>query len=216
MRLFEYDDRTGAELCRARDYRAASEHWDALIEDDWRAAVTDRMLLRRRECSLLSGLLKRAEQGVFEASGKTVELLWSGTISVNGVLAAGADPLRRGFELRERGKPKWRFVLVPGALEAGGVDPGRSATVVAQLRGGAEECTVCLEVLEDPVATVCGHVYCLECISSVLQAAAPAGAGPCPTCRQPVQRKALLSLKVVFGRIVVLEIEAPNLLANVV
>lgn len=120
VRLFEYDDRTGAELCRARDYRAASEHWDALIEDDWRAAVTDRMLLRRRECSLLSGLLKRAEQGVFEASGKTVELLWSGTISVNGVLAAGADPLRRGFELRERGKPKWRFVLVPGALEAGG------------------------------------------------------------------------------------------------
>jgi hypothetical protein len=112
-----------------------------------------------------------------------------------------------------------RRLLAPAlqrALEAGGVDPGRSATVVAQLRSGAEECTVCLEVLEDPVATGCGHVYCLECISSVLQAAAPAGAGPCPTCRQPVQRKALLSLKVVFGRIVVLEIEAPNLLANMV
>jgi len=115
-RLFVDDDRIGVMLCSRRDYAAARAHWDRLIEDDWRSAVREPMLLRRRECDLLSALLLRAEQGVSAADGARRGLLWTSSIPVNGVLVAGADPLRRGFELRD-GSRKWLFQLAPSAAD---------------------------------------------------------------------------------------------------
>ena len=68
------------------------------------------------------------------------------------------------------------------------------ASEVEHTREDAEEsaCTICLEVLEDPVLTSCAHVFCRECITSCLANAM--GAAPCPVCRETVHRQDLITL----------------------
>lgn len=39
------------------------------------------------------------------------------------------------------------------------------------------ECSVCLNLVTDPVQTDCGHIFCRECVSPVMV---------CPACREPV------------------------------
>jgi len=51
------------------------------------------------------------------------------------------------------------------------------------------QCAVCLDVPEAPVKTVCGHLFCRECIFGVLQAARSWGgstSASCPMCRRHV------------------------------
>ncbi|KAJ3185546.1 hypothetical protein HDU87_000169 [Geranomyces variabilis] len=48
-----------------------------------------------------------------------------------------------------------------------------------------QECAICLDVMTAPIITICGHLFCSECITAVL--ASPNIADPshrtCPTCR---------------------------------
>ena len=46
---------------------------------------------------------------------------------------------------------------------------------------------MCLEVLLDPVATLCGHSFCLECLRKV--EGRERGLGKCPMCRAPVPKE---------------------------
>ncbi|KAH8375945.1 hypothetical protein KR200_010439 [Drosophila serrata] len=41
------------------------------------------------------------------------------------------------------------------------------------------ECRICLEMAEVPVATLCGHIYCMNCLIKALEDCAT-----CPVCRQ--------------------------------
>ena len=34
--------------------------------------------------------------------------------------------------------------------------------------GGDEECSVCLSDMQDPVVTICAHVFCRRCIEAVI------------------------------------------------
>ncbi|KAJ3058120.1 hypothetical protein HDU98_005795, partial [Podochytrium sp. JEL0797] len=63
------------------------------------------------------------------------------------------------------------------------------------------ECPHCLDVLEDPVVTTCGHGFCLDCITGYLEHK-PANeqqdgdddenvVRPCPVCRGDISRKTL-------------------------
>ncbi len=45
----------------------------------------------------------------------------------------------------------------------------------------AIDCPICLEKFSSPVATVCGHVFCFECLRSVLEQKKV-----CPLCRSDV------------------------------
>uniref|UniRef100_A0A3P9DB22 RING-type domain-containing protein n=1 Tax=Maylandia zebra TaxID=106582 RepID=A0A3P9DB22_9CICH len=63
-------------------------------------------------------------------------------------------------------------------------------------------CSVCLEVLRDPVTIPCGHSYCLECIEDYWNRAKQKGQWSCPQCRQVFNPRPLLSRNTVLGELV--------------
>jgi hypothetical protein len=56
---------------------------------------------------------------------------------------------------------------------------------------------VCLDLLDSPASTACGHTFCLECINSIAQQDANTQQGPCPNCRAPVKATELYQLTTV-------------------
>ncbi|XP_031721003.1 E3 ubiquitin/ISG15 ligase TRIM25-like [Anarrhichthys ocellatus] len=63
-------------------------------------------------------------------------------------------------------------------------------------------CSVCLEVLRDPVTIPCGHSYCLDCIEDYWNRAKQKGQYSCPQCRQVFNPRPLLSRNTVLGEVV--------------
>ncbi|XP_011614598.1 E3 ubiquitin/ISG15 ligase TRIM25 [Takifugu rubripes] len=63
-------------------------------------------------------------------------------------------------------------------------------------------CSVCLEVLRDPVTIPCGHSYCLDCIEDFWNRSQQRGQYTCPQCRQVFNPKPLLSRNTVLGEVV--------------
>uniref|UniRef100_A0A7N8YK85 RING-type domain-containing protein n=1 Tax=Mastacembelus armatus TaxID=205130 RepID=A0A7N8YK85_9TELE len=43
-------------------------------------------------------------------------------------------------------------------------------------------CSLCQDVLKDPVSTSCGHWFCRQCITSYRDRSGSAGDCPCPQC----------------------------------
>ncbi|KAM9845009.1 E3 ubiquitin/ISG15 ligase TRIM25-like [Aulostomus maculatus] len=63
-------------------------------------------------------------------------------------------------------------------------------------------CSVCLEVLRDPVTIPCGHSYCLDCIEDYWNRAKQKNQYSCPQCRQVFNPRPLLSRNTVLGEVV--------------
>ncbi|CAK6957728.1 tripartite motif-containing protein 16-like protein [Scomber scombrus] len=63
-------------------------------------------------------------------------------------------------------------------------------------------CSVCLEVLTDPVTIPCGHSYCLDCIEDYWNRPKQKGQYSCPQCRQVFNPRPLLSRNTVLGEVV--------------
>ncbi|XP_034469844.1 E3 ubiquitin/ISG15 ligase TRIM25-like [Hippoglossus hippoglossus] len=63
-------------------------------------------------------------------------------------------------------------------------------------------CSVCLEVLRDPVTIPCGHSYCLDCIEDYWSRTKQKVQYSCPQCRQVFNPKPLLSRNTVLGEVV--------------
>lgn len=63
-------------------------------------------------------------------------------------------------------------------------------------------CSVCLEVLRDPVTIPCGHSYCLGCIEDYWNRPKQKGQYSCPQCRQVFNPKPLLCRNTVLAEVV--------------
>ncbi|XP_036939240.1 tripartite motif-containing protein 16-like [Acanthopagrus latus] len=63
-------------------------------------------------------------------------------------------------------------------------------------------CSVCLEILRDPVTIPCGHSYCLDCIEDYWNQPKQKGQYSCPQCRQVFNPRPLLSRNTVLGEVV--------------
>lgn len=58
------------------------------------------------------------------------------------------------------------------------------------------ECSICLDMMSDPVLTQCNHAFCRDCISGVLTAGSQ-DKEPCPLCRKEISPDTLISAR--FG-----------------
>ncbi|XP_054553914.1 E3 ubiquitin-protein ligase TRIM38-like [Talpa occidentalis] len=72
-----------------------------------------------------------------------------------------------------------------------------SATATQKMREEAT-CSICLELMMEPVSINCGHSFCRQCIESILEnprVTSSPRESQCPLCRAPFQRESLRSIK---------------------
>ncbi len=95
---FEEAEGEAAELMRARHYADAAALWRSKLEQAFLEPERARIELRVRECEILQSLLESVATRVRELDGRPLDLYRSSTISEEGTIDAGPDPLVRGFE----------------------------------------------------------------------------------------------------------------------
>ncbi|XP_031426905.1 tripartite motif-containing protein 16-like [Clupea harengus] len=63
-------------------------------------------------------------------------------------------------------------------------------------------CPVCLDILNYPVTIVCGHTYCMGCITSCWDREDQKGVYSCPQCRQTFTPRPVLNKNSIFAELV--------------
>ncbi|KAM4564238.1 tripartite motif-containing protein 16-like [Fundulus diaphanus] len=63
-------------------------------------------------------------------------------------------------------------------------------------------CSVCLDLLKDPVTIPCGHSYCMNCIKEHWKGEDQRGTHSCPQCRKTLRRKPVLKRNITLAALV--------------
>ncbi|KAL4007621.1 hypothetical protein ACER0C_001473 [Sarotherodon galilaeus] len=79
---------------------------------------------------------------------------------------------------------------------------GEMAQKGVQLDPETFSCSICLDLLKDPVTTACGHSYCRNCIESHFDEEDRKGIHSCPQCRKTFTPRPVLEKNIMLAALV--------------